>query len=273
MNLEAGIETLREAVVAWGPDVVAAIAIFVVGWFASKAFTGLTRRSLTRANADPILVRFVASVIYMALMALVVIAVLGRLGVNTTSFAAVVAAAGLAIGLAFQGSLSNFAAGALLIFFRPFKVGDYVEAGGVSGVVREVQVFTTILDTPDNKRVVVGNAAVMGGTITNYSANDQRRVDLVFGVGYGDDLRRAREIIERVLSKEKRILADPAPTVAISELADSSVNFVVRPWVATADYWGVYFALTENIKLAFDEAGISIPFPQRDVHLHTVSAA
>lgn len=273
MNLENALEKLREAVVAWGPDVVAAVAILVLGWFGAKIITGLVRRSLARANADPMLVRFLASVVYIAVMALVVIAVLGRLGVNTTSFAAVIAAAGLAIGLAFQGSLSNFAAGALLIFFRPFKVGDYVEAGGVGGTVQEVQVFTTVLNTPDNKRVVVGNAAVMGGTITNYSANDKRRVDLVFGVGYGDDLRRARDIIERVLSEEKRILTEPAPTVAIAELADSSVNFVVRPWVATDDYWSVYFALTEKIKLAFDEAGVSIPFPQRDVHLHTVNAA
>ncbi|MHC4759527.1 MAG: mechanosensitive ion channel family protein [Planctomycetota bacterium] len=189
------------------------------------------------------------------------------LGVPTAQFAVVVGAAGLAIGLAWQGSLSNFASGFLIMVFRPFKVGDVVEAAGVLGKVGEIQIFTTIINTPDNIRVIVPNAQITGGNIKNYTANSQRRVDLVIGISYEDDLRKAKEVIEGVLSADERVLEDPATTVAVSELGDSSVNFVVRPWVTPADYWDVYFDMTSKIKLALDENGISIPYPQRDIHI------
>jgi small conductance mechanosensitive channel len=252
---------------------VGAFAILLIGWFGARFVRSLVRRSLTRASVDQTLVRFISSMAYVVGMALVVIAALGRLGVNTTSFAAVIAAAGLAIGLAFQGTLSNFAAGVLLIVFRPFKVGDYVEAGGVSGSVDAVQIFTTVLNTPDNRRVVVGNAAVMGGPITNYSANDTRRLDMVFGIAYDDDIRKASRLLKGILADHESVLAEPESTVAVLELADSSVNFAVRPWVKTADYGTVRSDLTERIKVAFDAEGISIPFPQQDVHLQAPSAA
>lgn len=269
--MDETLETIREAALAWTPDLVAAAAILVGGWFGVKLAQSLLRRGMERAGVAPILIRFSSSLVYMGLMAMVVISALGRLGVNTTSFAALIAAAGLAIGLAFQGSLSNFASGALLIIFRPFEVGDYVEAADVSGVVEEIQVFNTVLRTPDNKKVIVGNAAVTSATITNYSAYDTRRVDMVFGIGYASDIPAARQVIESILAEDDRVLADPEWTIAVSELADSSVNFVVRPWVATADYWAVNYDVHEKIKARFDAAGISIPFPQTDVHLHNVA--
>ena len=271
--MEEWIAKLQEAFIIWGPNLVAAVVTLVLGWIVARVLAALVSKAMNRAGVDVILVRFMRNIAYTGLMALVVIAALGRLGVNTTSFAAVIAAAGLAIGLAFQGSLSNFAAGVLLIVFRPFQVGDFVEVAGVSGAVEEVQVFTTVLRTPDNKQVILGNASVTEAAITNYAAYDTRRVDLVFGVGYDDDLRRAKEVIDQVLAAESRVLSDPAPTVAVSELADSSVNFVVRPWVQTSDYWAVVFALTEAMKRGFDEAGLSIPYPQHDVHLHQRAAA
>jgi small conductance mechanosensitive channel len=261
------IEKLYEAVIGYGPSLVGALIILLLGWTVTRVLAGLLVRGLRRASVDPILERFIRSVFSMGTMTLVAIAALGQLGVNTTSFAAVIAAAGLAIGLAFQGSLSNLASGVLLILFRPFKVGDYVEAAGVSGSVEEVQIFATILRTPDNKRVVVGNSSVLGDTITNYSAEATRRVDMVFGIGYDDDLRKAKQILEEILSADPRVLSEPAPTVALLALADSSVNLAVRPWVATGDYWGVFFDLNEKVKNAFDGAGISIPYPQNDVHL------
>ncbi|MCP5065908.1 MAG: mechanosensitive ion channel [bacterium] len=264
-------ETVREAALAWTPDLIAAAAILVLGWFGAKLAQFLLRRGMRRAGAEPTLVRFAASLTHVALMAMVVISALGRLGVNTTSFAALIAAAGLAIGLAFQGSLSNFASGVLLIVFQPFEVGDYVEAADVSGTVEEIQVFNTVLKTPDNKKVIVGNAAVTAASITNYSAYDTRRVDMVFGIGYADDITHARQVIESILAADDRVLTEPETTIAVSELADSSVNFVVRPWVATGDYWAVHCDVHEKIKTRFDAQGISIPFPQRDVHLHQVA--
>jgi small conductance mechanosensitive channel len=206
------------------------------------------------------------------LMALVVISALGQIGVNTTSFAAIIGAAGLAIGFALQGSLSNFAAGVMLIIFRPFKAGDFVEAGGVAGVVEDVQVFATVIRTGDNKEITVPNSSITNGSITNYSAKPTRRVDMVFGIGYGDDIKQAKQILHDLVAADPRILADPPVTIAVSELADSSVNFVCRPWVNSGDYWPVLFDITENVKLEFDKNGISIPFPQTDVHVHQQSA-
>jgi small conductance mechanosensitive channel len=205
-------------------------------------------------------------------MLFVIIAAINALGVQTASLIALLGAAGLAVGLALQGSLSNFAAGVLIVLFRPYKVGDWIEGGGVSGAVEEVQILTTVLKTGDNKRVIIPNSQIMGSTITNYSANDTRRVDLVVGVSYSDDLDKVRKELEDLVAADERILKDPAVTIAVSELADSSVNFVLRPWVSTADYWAVYFDLTERVKKRFDEVGISIPFPQRDVHIHNVAA-
>jgi small conductance mechanosensitive channel len=269
--MEGYLTHLQDAVIVYSPNVIAAAIVGILGWLLVKAITGVIRRTLTRANVDGTLTGFLGNMTYMGGMAFVIIATLGRLGVNTASFAAVIAAAGLAIGFALQGSLGNFAAGVMLILFRPFKTGDYVEAAGVSGSVEEVQIFATIIRTPDNKQVIVGNASVMGGSITNYSAKPTRRVDLVFGIGYDDDLRRAKSVIEEIIAKDSRILQDPAPVVAVLELADSSVNFAVRPWVNTPDYWDVAFDLNEAIKLTFDAEGISIPFPQQDVHM--ISAA
>ena len=228
---------------------------------------------MSRSNVDETLVTFVANLAYMGLMALVVISALGQVGVNTTSFAALIAAAGLAIGFALQGSLGNFAAGVMLILFRPFNVGDFIEAAGVAGVVEEVQVFATRMRTGDNKTIIVPNGQITGGSIINYSAKDTRRVDLVFGIGYSDDLQKAKAILNEIVSADERVLADPEPVIAVLELADSSVNFAVRPWVKTGDYWGVFFDLQEKVKLEFDRQGVSIPFPQTDVHLHQLPAA
>jgi small conductance mechanosensitive channel len=201
-------------------------------------------------------------------MVVVIIAAIGQVGIQTTSFIAIFGAAGLAVGLALQGSLSNFAAGVLIVLFRPYKVGDFVEAAGIAGVVEQVQILTTILKTGDNKQIIVPNGQIMDSIITNYSANDKRRVDMVVGVSYDDDLDKVRSTIEELVAADERILAEPACTIAVSALADSSVNFVVRPWVNTADYWGVMFDLTEAIKKRFDKEGISFPFPQQDVHLY-----
>jgi small conductance mechanosensitive channel len=214
------------------------------------------------------LVSFVSNLVYIGLLAFIVIAALGQLGIQTTSFIAVLGAAGLAIGLALQGSLSNFAAGFLLIIFRPFKVGDLIEGAGVLGVVEAIQIFTTQLKTADNKTVIVPNANLTADNIVNWTVKGTRRVDMVFGIGYEDDIDTARSLMADIIAEDERILKDPAPAIVVIELADSSVNFAVRPWVNVDDYWGVYCDLTEKIKKAFDANNISIPFPQRDVHLY-----
>jgi small conductance mechanosensitive channel len=244
-----------------------------VGRWIAKALRNMLKRMMTKGNVDETLISFVANLTYIALLAFVIIAALNQLGIQTTSFIAVIGAAGLAIGLALQGSLANFAAGVLMIIFRPFKAGDYIEGAGVAGTVEEVQIFATQLKTPDNKTIIVPNAKMMGDNITNYSAKDTRRVDMVIGVGYSDDLKKVREILEDILAKDDRILEDPAPTIGVLELGDNSVNFAVRPWVKTEDYWGAYFDVTETVKRRFDEEGISIPFPQRDVHLYEYKEA
>ena len=207
--------------------------------------------------------RFLAS-----LDVFLILAALGLLGIQTTSFIAVIGAAGLAIGLALQGSLANFAAGFLLIIFRPFKVGDYIEGGGTAGTVEAIQLFTTQLASPDNKTIIVPNSKMTGDNIVNFSTKGTRRVDMVFGIGYEDDIDKARNIITEILSQDERILQEPAMKIAVSELADSSVNFIARPWVNAADYWNVYFETTEKVKTQFDAEGISIPYPQRDVHVY-----
>ena len=255
-----------------GINLVTAIVIFFIGkWVVALAIRGLMK-AMQRGDIDTTLRSFIANLARMLLMLFVVIAAINALGVQTASLIALIGAAGLAVGLALQGSLSNFAAGVLIVLFRPYKVGDWIEGGGVAGSVEEVQILTTVLKTGDNKRVIIPNSQIMGSTITNYSANATRRVDLVVGVSYSDDLDKVRKELEGLVAADDRILAEPPVTIAVSELADSSVNFVVRPWVKTADYWGVYFALTEAVKKRFDEVGISIPFPQRDVYIHNVAA-
>ncbi len=249
-------------------NIVSAIVIYYVGKIIAAILTRMLGRVLKRAKIDEMLVRFLTNIIYYVLLAVVAMAALERLGVETTSFAAVLAAAGFAIGMALQGSLGNFAAGVMLIVFRPFKMGDFVEAGGVTGVVEEIAIFSTILRTPDNRRVIVPNGEITSSVITNNSHNPTRRIDLVIGCGYGDDLLAVKSFLNDVIDEEPRILDDPEPQVAVSELGDSSVNFIVRPWVNTVDYAAVKYDLTERIKLGFDQRGFNFPFPSRDVYTH-----
>jgi small conductance mechanosensitive channel len=258
---------VRNMIALYGLRVVAGIIILVVGRYASRLLSQLVRKLLERAKVEATLVGFVSSLVYVGLMAFVIIAALGKLGVQTASFVAVIGAAGLAVGLALQGSLSNFAAGVLILLFRPFKAGDVIDAAGVVGAVETIHIFTTSLKTADNRRVIVPNASITGGNITNITANATRRVDLVVGVGYGENLQKVKDVIADVLKADERVLKDPAPTIGVLELADSSVNLAVRPWVNTGDYWAVHFGLLETIKTRFDTEGISIPFPQRDLHI------
>jgi len=268
--MEAGsiVDTMLKVLAVYGLKVVAAVAVVIIGRLVAKLVQKIIEKIMVTAKQEQTLISFVSHLVYAGLMAFVIIAALEQLGVETASFVMVLGAAGLAIGLALQGSLSNFAAGVLMIIFKPFKVGDYIEGGGVAGVVEEIQIFTTQLTTPDNKQVIVPNAQMTGGNIVNYSSKGTRRVDLVAGIGYEDDIDKARSVLEGILAAESRILEDPAPTIAVSELADSSVNFVVRPWVNVGNYWDVYFALNEAIKKQFDANDISIPFPQRDIHVY-----
>ncbi|MEN7343802.1 MAG: mechanosensitive ion channel domain-containing protein [Pseudomonadota bacterium] len=266
------METLQTTGVDLAISVASAIAIFIIGRIIVKMILSGVRKIMNRVDLDETLERFLLNILSVVLTLIVVMAAIQQLGVDVTSFVAILGAAGLAVGLALQGSLANFAAGVLIVFFKPYRTGDFIEAAGIAGVVDQVSIFNTILTTPDNRRIVVPNANVTNGAITNYSAMDTRRIDLVIGVGYDDDLKKAREVLQTVIDNEKRILPEPATTIAVSELGDSSVNFVVRPWVKTSEYWPVRFALTENIKMALDDAGISIPYPQRDVHVHQVSS-
>ena len=258
---------IQEWIAVFGLRVIAAIIVFVIGRWAAKLIKGVIEKLMNKSSVDPTLVTFVGNLTYVVVIAFAVLAALAKLGIQTTSFIAIIGAAGLAVGLALQGSLANFAAGVLLIIFRPFKVGDVVEAGGAMGTVEQIQIFTTQLKTPDNKTVIIPNAKVTSDNITNISAKDIRRVDMVFGIGYGDDIDKAKSTITDVLSQDDRILKDPEVTVAVVELADSSVNFAVRPWAKREDYWGVFFDTTEAMKKRFDKEGIRIPFPQQDVHL------
>jgi small conductance mechanosensitive channel len=250
----------------YGLKVVAAIIIFVVGKWAVGRITKFAKNFMEKAKVDKTLVEFVESLVYFLLLMVVVLASLNILGINTTSFLAILGAAGLAIGLALQGSFSNIGAAVLIIIFRPFKVGDFVEAGGATGTVEDVNLFSTIIAPLDNRTLIVPNSKIIGGNITNYSKKENRRVDHIFGIGYEDDLKLAKETLMEMMTSDERVLQDPAPFVAVSELGDSSVNFTTRAWVKSADYWDVYFEQIEKVKLTFDEKGISIPFPQMDVH-------
>jgi len=259
---------IYELLTVYGIKVIAALAIFIVGRWVAKGIRRFIRKMMTHSKVDPTLISFVANLAYVALLAFIVIAALNQLGIQTASFIAILGAAGLAVGLALQGSLSNFAAGVLMIVFRPFKVGDFIEGAGVAGTVEEIQIFTTLLITPDNKTIIVPNSKITGDNIINYSAKGTRRVDMVFGIGYDDDIDKARAIIMDVVSGDERVMKDPKPVVLLSELADSSVNFNTRVWSKADDYWGVYFDTMEAVKKRFDAEGVSIPYPQRDVHVY-----
>jgi len=248
-------------------NIVTALAIFFIGKYIARWVTNITLKSMNRSGQiDETLEKFLSSVIYGILLVVISLAALGQIGVETTSFIAILGAVGLAVGLAFQGTLSNISAGVMIIIFKPIKIGEFVDAGGAMGTIEDINIFNTIMKTGDNKVIIISNSNIIGGNITNFSRKDTRRVDLTFGIGYDDDLKLAKETLVQILSEDDRILQDPAPFVAVSELADSSVNFVTRSWVNSADYWGVYFDTTEKVKLVFDEKGISIPYPQMDVH-------
>ena len=246
---------------------VIALVIFIIGKWVARKVTNLIKKGMKKSNMDETLISFLGNGVYMILMVCVILVTLDYMGVKTTSFVAILGAAGLAVGLALQGSLANFAAGVLIIMFRPFKKGDAVDGGGVFGIVEEITILTTNMRTPDNKVIIIPNSQIMGGAITNFSAKPTRRVDMVFGCGYDDDILKAKKVLEEILEADDRVLEDPAYTVGVNELGDNSVNFVCRPWVNAEDYWNVFFDTHQAVKIKFDEAGLSIPYPQRDVHL------
>lgn len=265
--MNTDINSLLELyVVPWGIKIALALLIFYVGRMVVALVSKTAEKFMNSRGMDEILVKFLCSILRWVLLLFVVIAALSQLGINTTSLVALLGAAGLAIGLSLQDSLSNFASGVMLIIFRPFTKGNFVEAGGATGTVDNISIFTTTMTTPDNKEIIVPNGAILSSNITNYSARPTRRVDMVFGIGYDDDIRQAKKLLEEIIAADERILAEPAPVIALGELADSSVNFLVRPWVKAEDYWAVQWGTTEAVKLKFDEAGISIPYPQMDVH-------
>ncbi|MFP3873569.1 MAG: mechanosensitive ion channel family protein [Thiohalophilus sp.] len=261
---DRGIELLM----LYAPQLVLAIVVLIVGLWIINRLVKVMAKGMDRSRMEPTLARFLQSLVGVGLKALLLISVASMVGIATTSFIAVLGAAGLAVGLALQGSLGNFAGGALILMFRPFKVGDYITAQGVSGTVTEMQIFNTILTTPDNVRIIVPNGAMSNGIITNYSAEATRRLDFVFNIGYDEDVSKVRQIIMSIMTSEDRIFNDPEPQVLVSNLGDNSVDLTVRTWVNAPDYWPLKFELTEKVKAAFDREGISIPYPQRDIHLH-----
>ena len=265
------MEQLLNKLIEWGSTfgikLIAAIAIFVIGRIIAKGVRKLIVKVMDKRKVDKTISSFISSLTFSALLVFVILAALSQLGIQTTSFMAIIGAAGLAIGLALQGSLSNFAAGFLMLILRPFKVGDYVSAGGVSGTVNTISIFTTEFKTPDNKKIIIPNSQIMNGTITNYSAEKTRRVDLTFGVGYEADISKVKDILNNIITGHKLILKNPEPFVRLGNLGESSIDFTVRVWTKTEDYWTVYFDLTEQAKQEFDKNGVSIPFPQMDVHL------
>ena len=260
-------DNILEIAIGYSVSILVAVLIFFIGKWISKSIVNLLGRALRKVGGvDETLVKFLENIVYYALLTVVIIAALNKLGIATTSFLAILGAAGLAVGLALKDSLGNFASGVMIIIFKPFRVGDFVTAGGVTGSVSEVGIFNSVFVTGDNQRIVVPNSSITSGSITNVNAFDTRRVDLVVGISYDDDIKKAKDLLTNLLTSHEKILVDKGITVAVSELADSSVNFVVRVWVNTPDYWEVRFFLIENIKLVFDKEGITIPYPQQDVH-------
>lgn len=266
--MEFSADKIIELAQVWGLKAVMAIVIFIIGRILARVLRNSLRAALRRGKVEETLVSFSTNLAYALLMVIVIIAALNQLGIQTTSFIAILGAAGLAVGLALQGSLANFAAGVLMIIFKPFKVGDFIEAAGTMGTVEEIEIFTTKLRTPDNKQIIIPNNQITNGNITNFSAKDTRRVDLVVGVSYSDDLNKVKAVLEDILNQDERILPEPAPTIGVLQLGESSIDFAVRPWVKSGDYWPTFFDLNKTIKERFDAEDISIPFPQRDVHFY-----
>lgn len=264
------LQTFYTMCVTYGPQVVLAIVTLIVGLWIINKFTRTLNTNLT-SKVDATLGQFVASILSIILKMVLLISVASMIGIETTSFIAVLGAAGLAVGLALQGSLANFAGGVVILLFKPFKVGDVIEAQGYIGSVASIQIFNTILKTGDNRVVIIPNGSLSSSSMVNINQESTRRVDLSFGIGYGDNIDQAKTVLNTLAKSDDRVLKDPAPMIVVSELADSSVNFTVRLWVNTSDYWGVYFAMQENVKKEFDAQGISIPFPQQDVHMHQAS--
>ncbi len=271
LNLDSLMKTAADLLTHWGLKVVGAVALLVVGMIVAKTIRASVRKAMAKTSMDATLIPFLSGMVYYLIVAVLLTAVLGMFGVQTTSLIAVLGAAGFAVGMAMQGTLSNFSAGVMLLFFRPFKVGDFIDAAGVAGTVQEIGIFSTTLNTPDNVRIILPNSAVFGATIKNFSTNDNRRNDMVVGIGYGDDIGLAIRTIEEILQADSRVLSDPAPGVAVAELADSSVNLNVRPWCRKEDYWPLRSDLQRRFKERLEEAGCNIPYPQTDVHLHQVS--
>ncbi len=263
----AMLKSMQPLLISYGSKIIAALLIFIIGKWIARKITNVLARVLESRKVEATLIGFLEGIVYYALLATVLIAAAGQLGIKTTSFLAILGAAGLAIGLALKDSLANFSSGIMLILFSPFKVGDVVTIAGETGTVKQIHVFNTIIDTGDNQRKIIPNGIISNATITNITANPTRRIDLVVGIGYDDDIRMAKKTLQEIMAADSRILAEPAPFVAVSELGDSSVNLVVRPWVTKENYWAVFFALNEKIKITFDERGISFPYPQQDVHL------
>jgi small conductance mechanosensitive channel len=268
MNTEKLIELAKNFVLNYGPKLIAAIAVLVIGLMVIKAITKGVQKIMQKRELEPSLQGFLKSIVNISLKIMLVITALGMLGIEMTSFIAILGAAGLAIGMALSGTLQNFAGGVMLLIFKPFKVGDYIEAQGHSGSVHEIQIFNTILKSPDNKTIIIPNGGLSTGSMVNYSTEDKRRVDITFGIGYGDDVDKAKSVIQSICDADDRILKDPALFIAVSALADSSVNLAVRAWVDSKDYWGVHFRLQEEVYKVFDKEGLNIPYPQMDLHIH-----
>ena len=260
-------DMLMSFVMTYGPNLIKAIAVLVIGLWVVKIIVGVVKRVLKKSEVDSSLKGFLSSLVSILLKVMVYITALGMLGIEMTSFIAILGAAGLAVGLALSGTLQNFAGGVMILFFKPFKVGDFIDAQGHSGSVKEIQIFVTVLTTPDNKTIIIPNGPLATNSLTNYSAQPRRRVDWTFGIGYGDDVDKAYEVLKKLIDGDERILKDPEPFMAVSELADSSVNIVVRVWVEAGDYWPVHFRMNEEVYKTFDKEGLSIPFPQRDLHI------
>ena len=273
MDIAALLVTLQELATTWGLRVLGALAFLLVGRIVARSVGRSVERALKRSHFDETLTPFIGNTVYTLVLLAVVIAAAGMVGIQAGSFIAIIGAAGLAVALAFQGTLSNFASGIMLLTFRPFQVGDFVDAGGTAGSVKEIGVFTTTLATPDNVKIILPNSQVSGAIIRNFSANETRRIDLVVGVGYDDDLNVARDTILKVIRADERVLEEPAPVVAVDNMGASSMDFVVRPWVKGADYWDAKWALTKALKEELEAAGCNIPYPQRDVHLYSQDAA
>jgi len=268
MNPEIALNRATEMAVTYGPKIIAAILVWIVGAWLIKGLVKWITKIMEKRDADPSLKSFATGMASMLLKIMLAITVLGMLGVEMTSFVAILAAAGLAVGLALSGTLQNFAGGVMILLFKPFKVGDIIEAQGYIGSVSQIQIFNTILKTPDNKTIIIPNGGLSTSSMINYSTEEKRRVDWTIGVGYGDDLDKARQVIKKLCDSDPRILKEPEVFIAVSELADSSVNFTVRAWVVAADYWGVYFEMNEQVYKTFEQEGLNIPYPQIDLHLH-----